>query len=229
MTVTEEDSGLHTPESSEAFDDDPALIDPAAPTEHQRAGGAPRGFAWLLVVAAVVGTLASAMLTLDYIRVLQDPSYVPACDINPLVGCGQFLGSEQSWAFGFPNVIIGLVAFPILLATGAAMLAGARLARWHWRGLVAGAVFGIAFVGWLQWQSLTVIRGLCPYCLVVWSVVIPVFVHTIARAVQGGHLPAAPGLRRALVANRWVIVAIWFIAVVAVIGLAFSDEWASML
>ncbi|ACQ79975.1 Vitamin K epoxide reductase [Beutenbergia cavernae DSM 12333] len=203
-----------------------ARLDVSAPDEAQRAGAAPRSYAWLLVVAGVLGTLAAAMLTIDYVNTLLDPTYVPTCDVNPLIGCGQFLGSPQARVFGFPNVVIGLVAFPVLVTTGLAFLAGARLARWYWWGLLAGCLAGAVFITWLQVQSLNVIKGLCPYCLVVWAVVIPVVVQTFARAIQGGALPAPEGVRRFVVPNRWLLTGLWYAVVLVAVILAFRDQWA---
>lgn len=212
--------------------DDAALASATSttdPTPAQLAGGAPRPFAALLGVLGAIGTLASALLTFDYVRVLSDPSYVPACDLNPLVGCGQFLGSDQSWAFGFPNVFIGLIAFPVVAATGAALLAGARLARWYWLALLAGTVFGAGFITWLQWQSFFTIRGLCPYCMVVWTVTIPIFVQTLVRSVQAGHLRTSAAVRSVLVANRWLIVALWYAALVLAIAVVFRESWIALV
>ncbi|HLS25937.1 MAG TPA: vitamin K epoxide reductase family protein [Beutenbergiaceae bacterium] len=184
-------------------------------TEHERTGGAGRGYALLLLISGLLGTLASIALTVDYINLLRNPDYVPACDINPLIGCGTFLGSPQASAFGFPNVIIGLVAFPVVATIAVVLFTQARLPRWFWRGLLLGTVFGIGFVTWLQYQSFTQIGALCPYCMLVWLVMIPLFVHTVARCAQNGALPAGQGLRTFLVRYRWALTALWYLAVVA--------------
>jgi len=202
---------------------------PATPTRHsatahQRAGGASYGYALLLVIAGALGAIASIALTLDYLNLLADPDYVPVCDINPIVGCGMFLGSAPASAFGFPNVIIGMVAFPIVVTIGVVLAASLRLPRWFWRGMVAGMAFGIGFVTWLQWQSFTVIGGLCPYCLVVWAVMIPLFVHTVARAVQNGALPGGAELSQFLIRYRWALTVLWYLLVVAGAMFALGDR-----
>jgi len=194
---------------------DDAVLKTWEPSEHQRAGGANRGFGWLLVITGVLGALASIALTMDYINVLRDPDHVPACDINPLVGCGIFLDSPQASAFGFPNVVIGIAAFPVVVTTGIVLLSGARLPRWYWRGMVGGATLGIVFVTWLQYHSFSTIGGLCPYCMVVWVVMIPLFVHTIARAAQNGSLPVPAAAAGFLVRYRWALTILWYLAVVA--------------
>lgn len=206
----------------------PAVVDRWAGTEHQRSGGAERGYGLLLVITGVLGTLAATMLTIEYIHTLRDENYVPVCDINPFLTCGAFLGSEQSQAFGFPNVVIGMVAFPVVVTTGVLLLAGLRLPRWYWRGLLVGTVFGIGFVLWLQYHAFFSIRAICPWCALVWVSMIPLFVHTLARATQNGALPATTGLRSLLVQYRWVLTVLWYVVLVAVALIALADQWTML-
>ena len=35
----------------------------------------------------------------------------PGCSLNPVVSCGNIMKSEQAAAFGFPNPMLGLVAY----------------------------------------------------------------------------------------------------------------------
>lgn len=63
----------------------------------------------------------------------------------------------------------------VVAATGAAALAGARMRGSYRAGLQAGVVFGAGFVHWLIGQSLYAIGALCPYCMVVWAVTMPIF------------------------------------------------------
>ncbi|MFV0253723.1 MAG: vitamin K epoxide reductase family protein [Beutenbergiaceae bacterium] len=198
-------------------------------SEVERAGGAGLEFAWLLIIAGMLGTIASLMLNIEYIHTLRDPDYVPACDLNPLLSCGNFLGSPQAQAFGFPNVIIGIAAFPVLVTTGVVFLAGARLPRWYWRGLLVGTLFGIAFVLWLQYQAMFILQAICPWCALVWAVMIPIFVHTATRATQNGALPASGGLRALLVQYRWVWTGLWYLVLIAVALIVLADGWLSLL
>ncbi|UFU04969.1 vitamin K epoxide reductase family protein [Ruania halotolerans] len=232
MRVPPADAQGHTPadhddrdELDEDIGEPVGGVDRSQPTDHERGGGAGKEFAILAIVTGVLGVVAAVELMLDYLRILADPNYVPACDINPLVGCGVFLGSWQSSALGIPNTVIGMLTFPVVIATGILLLTRVRLPRWYWRGLVIGATFGIVFVTWLQYQAITQIRALCPYCLVVWLVMIPFFVHTVARAMQNGALPAPEGLKSFVVPNRWLITAIWYLLVVAAAAFGLGEEW----
>ncbi len=187
-----------------------------------------RSYAVLVLVTGVLGTFASLELMLDHIRILADPDFVPACDINPLIGCGIFLDSWQAKVFGIPNPVLGLLTFPVLLTTGVLLVSRVRLPRWYWRCLLAGAALGIAFVTWLQVAAITQIGALCPYCLVVWAVVIPFFVHTVAATMANGALPAGEGLRSFVIKNAWLITVLWYLLVVAGALIGLGDAWLTV-
>lgn len=143
---------------------------------------------WILIVAGVVGILASAIIMIEKLHVAQDPSYQPSCNINPIISCGSVMKSEQSHIFGFTNPLIGLAAFPVLVVTGVVMLQGLKLKRWYWLGLQIGTVFGIGFVHWLYYQTTYNINALCPYCISVWIATITTFWYVLLYNLQEGHI-----------------------------------------
>lgn len=124
----------------------------------------------------------------EKVHLLQNPQQALGCDINPIVACGSVINTDQASAFGFPNPIIGLVGFAVVITVGMAMLAGAQFKRWFWQGLQVGTLFGVLFVHWLFVQSVYNINALCPYCMVVWSVTIPIFWYTLLYNYQVGNL-----------------------------------------
>ncbi|PRC55922.1 hypothetical protein C6A85_41245, partial [Mycobacterium sp. ITM-2017-0098] len=83
-----------------------------------------------------------------------------------------------------PNPLIGIVSFAVVVVTGVLALAKVNLPRWYWAGLAAGTLLGTGFVHWLIFQSLYRIGALCPYCMVVWAVTIPLLVVVASAAVQ---------------------------------------------
>jgi uncharacterized membrane protein len=183
---------------------------------------------WVLLVGGLIGELAAFVLTVEKIALLSDPSYVPTCSINPVLSCGSIMRTPQAELFGFPNPLLGIAGFGVVVTTGVALLAGTRLARWYWLGLQAGATAGVVLVHWLIYQSLYSIGALCPYCMVVWAVTIPIFVYVTVHNLQAGHLPAR-GWARRLGDYHSVIVVAWFL-VIAVLALeAFWNYWSSLL
>lgn len=143
---------------------------------------------WLLLICGTIGLLAAGIIMIDKIKLITDPTFTPACDLNPVISCGSIMESEQSNAFGFPNPIIGLAAFPVVIVTGVVMLGGAQLKRWYWIGLQLGTVFGIAFVHWLFFQSVWRIGALCPYCMAVWAATIITFWYVLLYNLDKGFI-----------------------------------------
>lgn len=181
---------------------------------------------WVLTIGGLLGLAAAFALTLDKLALLEDPDYRPSCTLDATVSCTSVMQSDQAAAFGFPNPLIGLVAFPVVVTVGVAVLARARLPRWFWLGMQAGTLFGVGFVHWLITQSLYDIGALCPYCLVVWAVTIPVFWYTTAHNVAAGHLPGiAP---RPVRHHLWGL-ALWLALVVFLVVQRFWDYFAGML
>ena len=187
--------------------------------------GSERGFAWILLVTGVVGWLASGVLVLERLRVFADANYITSCDINPWVSCGTVFKTWQAAIFGFPNPLIGIVAFAVIITTAMGLLAGARYARWYWLGMQAGVTLGMVFVVWLWSQALFDIYVLCIYCIVVWTAMIPLFVFTTVRNLAHGVLPSSPGLVKFLSEWAWVIVALLWVATAASIFFRFMNSF----
>jgi uncharacterized membrane protein len=166
-----------------------------------------RSLPLVLTVGGGLGVLAALALTIERLRLAADPTYVPTCSINPILSCGSVMRTAQASVLGFPNPLLGLVAFSVVTTVGMALLAGARLRSWFWYGLQSGVLAGVVFIHWLIFQSLYVIGALCPYCMLVWIATIPIFWYvTLAnlhtgriRLPRGAHRspPWRPGITRA--------------------------------
>lgn len=180
---------------------------------------------WVLI-AGIVGLTASATLTIEKISMLKDPAYRPSCSINPVLSCGSVMITPQASVFGFPNPLIGIAAFSVVVVTGVMAVAKIELPRWYWIGLMVGTGLGALFVHWLIYQSLYKIGALCPYCMVVWSVTIPSFV--VASTIALRSLAPNP-VARVLYTWRWSIVALWFTGVVLMILVRFWNYWSTLI
>lgn len=205
------------------------VVDLDVPDEHQLAGGARRGLAVLLTAGGTVGFVASYVLTVEVIRLLEDPAYVPSCSFNPVLSCGSVMQTWQADVLGFANTLAGIAAFSVVTTIGVVLLAGAVLPRWIWLGLQSGALVGAAFVHWLIYQSLNDIGALCPYCMVVWVVTVPIFWYVTVHNVQAGHIRASAGVRSFLVRNRALVLVLWFLALAVLILVRFWDYWSSLV
>jgi uncharacterized membrane protein len=214
---------------------------PAEPTES--AADKPTGVSvrrasavWILI-AGVVGLVAALTLTVEKIQILINPGYVPSCSINPVLSCGSVMVTPQASAFGFPNPLIGIVAFTVVVVTGVLALANIELPRWYWVGLATGTLLGVAFIHWLIFQSLYRIGALCPYCMAVWAVTIPLFVVVASIALRppqttgavGSSRKSLIGAARVLHTWRWSLVALWFTALILLILVRFWTYWSTLI
>lgn len=134
-----------------------------------------RKFAFTLIWTGIVGWFAAFSLTLERIHLAADPTASLSCDINVWISCAKVMLTPQAKLFGFPNPIIGLGAFVFPIAVGFAILAGAQFKIWFWRLFTLGVSLGFAFVIWLFIQTNYVIHALCPYCMLAWIAMIPMF------------------------------------------------------
>ena len=187
----------------------------------------------MLTVCGALGLLAALDLTYERILLLLDPSYVPTCSLNPVVDCGVVASSPEATLFGsFPNTLIGVVAFSVVLTLGVVALLGARLPRVALLGLAVGSLLGTVGVHWLIWSSVFVIGVLCPYCVVVWAVTVPVLWYSVlACASEGllGQRVARSGWLRTLLGVHLLPVLLWYVAVAALVGVVFAESWAQLL
>lgn len=149
-----------------------------------------------LLIAGVLGLLAAFELTLEKFLTLADPDHIPSCNVGVLVGCSVNLGSWQGAVFGFPNPLIGLMAWPVVITIGVALIAGVRFPRWFWLGFNLGVAGALVFVGWLIAQSIYALDVLCPWCMLTWAVTIPTFWVVTLDNLREGRIPASPRMRR---------------------------------
>jgi uncharacterized membrane protein len=176
------------------------------------------------MLAGVAGLVAAIALTIEDFKRLVNPSYVPSCSINPVLSCGSVMATHQASVFGYPNPIMGLPTFAVVIATAMLVVAGVALPRWWWAGLTVGSAFGVGFVFWLIFQSLYRIHALCPYCMVVWTFT-PIILLTAFNQLVSG----AGGVLRFVADWRWTILIVYYAVVILLIYLQFQDYWNSLV
>ncbi|WP_108495217.1 vitamin K epoxide reductase family protein [Promicromonospora sp. AC04] len=212
------DTGATTTSSDSSLNDHDAAAVPG-PTP---LGG--RTMALLLVVLGGIGFIASFGLAWEKYLAFVDPERTASCTINLFVTCSAAMDSWQGALLGFPNPYLGVAAFPVVITTGVMLLLGTRLPRWYWTSLLVGTVLGQALVFFLMWTSFYSIVALCPYCMVVWTIMWPLLWYQVVRGVQSGDLPVGAGLRNAVVGNRHIILIIGYVAAVAWLMLAVGGD-----
>jgi uncharacterized membrane protein len=184
-----------------------------------------RQTAWILIIGGIIGLVAAIELIIQKISVLSDPDFVPNCDINPILSCGSVINTEQASLFGFPNPVLGVIGFTIVIMFGALLLTGVALPKSMWLGLNLGALAGMVFVIWLVSQSLYVIGALCPWCMVVWAVTIPIFWQVTTDNLAAKRLNLGKSLSEIIVALKWILMASSYLIIMALIFIRWQDFW----
>jgi len=82
-------------------------------------------------------------------------------------------------------------------------------------------------VHWLIFQSLYRIGALCPYCMAVWAVTMPLLVVVSSIALRTRC--EANGVLRVVYQWRWSLTALWFTAVILLILVRFWNYWSTLI
>jgi len=195
-------------------------------------GGLKQALPYILLVGGIIGVLCSLTLSIEKVQLLRDPSTQPICNLNPVFSCTSVITSPEAEAFGFPNPYIGLVGFAIVATIGSAILAGARYKRWFWIGLQLGLLFALGFVHWLIFQALYDIGALCLFCMIVWSVTIPMFWYTLLYNLREKNIKTPKSLK-SIVAfmqkHHADILIAWYMIIIALILKRFWYYWSTVL
>jgi uncharacterized membrane protein len=134
---------------------------------------------WLfgtMLAFGVLGLLASFVLSVEEFYLLKNPNAILSCSFNIVLNCATVMKTWQAAVFGFPNMFIGLMSYPVVITVAVAGLSGVIFKRWFLITANICYVLGAIFAYWLFFNSVYVIEILCPWCLLV------TFVTTILLA-----------------------------------------------
>jgi uncharacterized membrane protein len=121
----------------------------------------------VMLLGGIAALAAAFVLTLEKFHLYENPEAILSCSFNLVLNCGQVMQTWQASVFGFPNMLIGMIAFPVVVTMALAGLAGVKFPRW-WLVLAnIGFLLGLIFAYWLFFSSVYVIQVLCPWCLIV--------------------------------------------------------------
>ena len=123
----------------------------------------------VMLVGAVLALIAAFVLTIEKLHLLQNPDAILSCSINVVLNCTTVMQTWQSSLFfGIPNMYIGMISFPVIIAVAvAAIFGGATYNKGFLKATNIGVLLGTIFAYWLFFTSLYVIQVLCPWCLIV--------------------------------------------------------------
>lgn len=188
---------------------------------------------WILTIGGGIGVLASLALSIEEFIHIKNPSSQLGCDINPIIGCGDILDTWQGHAlFGIPNQFLGAIVFTVIATVGISLLAGAKYKRWFWQFVHGGLFMGVLFVHWFMFESLFVLKHLCPYCMVTWVTTIVTFWYIFLYGIRMEHLPLHGSLRKLnnFAQRRHLeIVISWLLLIVVGIIWRFWYYWQTVI
>lgn len=186
----------------------------------------PKVLPYILTIAGVIGTYAAFVLSHDKLRILENPKASLGCSLDPILACGSVISSDQAQAFGFPNPYLGLAGFAAVATIGIAIFAGGVFKRWFWLAINGGLLFALGFSAWLFVQSVYVIKNLCIYCMVVWTVTIIAFWYVTLYNIDSKNIQLPKGKAQSVYA--WIrkhhldLLVLWFFVI---IGLILHHFW----
>lgn len=184
---------------------------------------------YIYIIVGIIGTLVAFTLTYDKIQILKNPNYVPSCNINPILSCGDVMGTKQSDLFGIPNPIFGVAGFSMLLAFGLALAAGASFRKWLWQVINLGALAGFCFFVYLFFQGVFRIHAICPFCFVIWMVTPPVLWYTTLYNLKEGNLGKFKNDVKAWFLNHhWEILFCWYLIIFLTLLVKFWYYWKTL-
>lgn len=187
---------------------------------------------WILLIGGIVATIASIALSVEVYQRLKDPSYVPVCNLNPILSCTSVADSHQSEAFGFPNYYLGIGGYAAISTVGAVLLFGAKLNKKFWKVFLGGLAFAVLFLHWLIFETLYRIGSLCIFCMVVWAITVPLFWYTLIYNIQIGNIKVPKKIKAIvdfIVRHHGDVVLLWFVIIIGLILKRFWYYWSGLV
>jgi uncharacterized membrane protein len=181
------------------------------------------------LVGSVASLVASLVLSVDALRLAQDPGAALGCNINAVISCGTVAGSWQASVLGFPNAFLGLMTEPVVITLAVAALAGVRFPC---RVMLAAQVLytiGLGFAYWLFHQAMFDIGALCPWCLLVTVATTLVWIELTHVNIRDDNLRLPRRVQAALTAGlrlRLDMIAgvVWVLVLTLAVVLRYGEQ-----
>lgn len=186
---------------------------------------------WLfgtMLTFGITGLIASFTLAVEEFALLKDPNTVLSCSFNLVLNCATVMKTWQASVFGFPNMFIGLMGFPMVIMIALLGLSKVKFPRWFLIGAEIGYVIFTIFAYWLFFSSVYVIQVLCPWCLVVtfsMTMLTATITHYNLQQNTFGFKKTAQKSIEKFLANDYdkLIVAAWVVFLIALVFAKFGD------
>src|SRR5665647_2459944 len=118
-----------------------------------------------LTIAAVIGFVAFFLQMLEKLTLLRNAQSTLSCNLNSVFNCSHILNAPQSSVFGFPNSLLCVTFFALMLSAGLIGWTGGLITSKLRFVYQAMTLFFIGFGFWYFWQSIFNVASLCIYCI----------------------------------------------------------------
>jgi uncharacterized membrane protein len=181
-----------------------------------------------MLVFGVVGLVASFILGVEKIHLIENPNAQLTCSINLVLNCASVMQTWQSSLFGFPNPYIGMMAYPVVITVAVAGLAGVRFPRPFMLTAQICYGLGLIFAYWLFFQSVYAIQILCPWCLFVTAATTILFDTLLRYNVRENNLYLSKNMHKKALRLfekdfDKLFVAAWLVAMTALVFIQFGE------
>lgn len=182
----------------------------------------------VMLVFGIIGLIASFVLSVEEIHLLKHPDATLSCSFNLVLNCATVMQTWQATAFGFPNMFIGLMGFPLIIAIALLGLSRVAFPRWFAIGMELGIAFWTGFAYWLFFNSVYDIQVLCPWCLVVTFSMTMLLAASTYYTIRKNSFELSPriigGLRKFVDGGYYqMAIASWIVLMIALVILKFGD------
>lgn len=181
-----------------------------------------------ILAFGIIGLVASFVLATEEFHLLKNPDSILSCSFNLVLNCAAVMKTWQASVFGFPNMFIGLMGFPLVIMIALLGLAKVKFPRWFLIAAEIGIGFWTLFAYWLFFNSVYAIQVLCPWCLIVtFSMTVLTAAITRYNLLHGtfGFTKEVNKKVEQLLAKDYdkVIVAAWIVLLIALVIMKFGD------
>jgi uncharacterized membrane protein len=133
-----------------------------------------KGLYAVITLAGIVGFLASFLQMIEKIELLKNPNSALFCNINAVFSCSNILNVWQSSVFGFPNSLMCVSFFAIMITAGIIGWTGSSMNKKLRLIFMGMSLFFVGFGFWYLWQSIFVVGALCIYCIFCYAAVLSI-------------------------------------------------------
>lgn len=188
-----------------------------------------RAAVWVtMLVASVASLVASLVLSVDAVRLAENPNADLGCNINAVISCGTVATSWQSSLLGFPNAFLGLITEPVVITVAVASLGGVVFPRWFMVAAQVVYTIGLAFAYWLFYEAMFDIGALCPWCLLITVATTLVFFEMTYVNIRDDNLHLPRRVQGALLGMirsnlDLILVVAWILVLVLAVVLKYGD------